>query len=919
MADSLASAEHVPMPLHIHVLHGSLLFASYPVLVGHYRGDPIAGAEGYLDARLDGRLSNRQVLDRYPREIGEVVRLTNDRDRPPGALVVGLGGRGELTAAGLAKAGRDAALEHALRWLERPDARIEVATRSIGLTSVLLGTFGVASLTLPASVAAVVEGVALANDILVKRDLADQVRIGAIEFVELYATPAEEAAHVVRDIEQYVPATLRATVTLLPESRMRLGEGRRPARWAADYGAGIWRRLIVSGSKPDRDGRMQLEFTSLGAQAGADRHTHSVDVRLVGRMLRDSVQRSAVDGRVNTALFEMLFPNEVKRELASAENLQLVVDQYTADFPWEALSDRGSLSGARPLARRAGLLRQLQLDGGARLEAPSGVPCALVVGDPPAMPEFDRLPGARREAQAVADLLGATMPVEARIFDDAGPAAGGTADAGASILGALYATDYQIVHIAAHGFFNERANRPPYGGVVIGPGEYLTAGMFCNMRRPPDIVFLNCCHLATVGATADVDDPGAPAREAFVRQRANRLAASVSRQLMAIGVKAVVAAGWSVGDEPAARFATTFYGQMLSGATYGDAVRLAREEAFVADGGASNTWAAYQCYGDPGFRMVSKRQRKASTLSFVSAEELVRALEDIAVSAGEADDAYATELLKTVEGHRAAAEQGWPHHAEVLSTIGLAYGQLRDFENAVAWYRRALASDDAELPIKAVEQLANYEHRLAMALLEQGAETAAGLEGVASVTELRKKAGERLDVLDGLGETPGRRAYRAGWHKREALAAPTPDEAKAHITAAAREYLAGWRLSSVGGRRSDTYGAFNALQLIALGAQLEPSDHDELVAVLAAELGPGDDFFDRVAVGDRALTALSRGEMAGGVAEVAAAYRQVFADRSSPVERNSVIRHIDDLATLAEKVGAPAAPGLRQLADALPG
>ena len=897
------------MPLRLRVLHGSLLFAAYPVLVGHYRGDPIGGAEGYLDARLEGRLSNRQVLDRYPREIGEVVRLTNDRDRPPGALVVGLGGRGELTAAGLARAVRDAAIEHALRWLERPDQRIAVAENAIGLSSVLLGTYGVASLTLPASVAAVVEGVALANDILVKRDLAGRVRIGAIEFVELYATPAEEAAHVVRAIEEYVPATLRATVTLEPEPRMRLGEGRRPARWGADYGAGIWRRLIITGNEPDADGRMPLEFTSLGAQAGADQHSHTVDAHLIGRMLRDSVQRSAVDSRVNTALFEMLFPNEIKRELASAENLQLVVDEYTADFPWEALSDRGSLSGARPLARRAGLLRQLQLDAGANLEPPSGVPCALVIGDPPAPPDFERLPGARAEAHAVTGLLRESMPVETRIYEsDHDP----HDDPGASILGALYATDYQIVHIAAHGFFSERAGRVPVGGVVIGPGEYLTAGMFCSMRRPPDIVFLNCCHLATVGATADVDDPAAAARPAFVRQNANRLAASVARHLMAIGVKAVVAAGWSVADGPAATFATTFYGQMLAGSTFGDAVRLAREEAFVADGGASNTWAAYQCYGDPGFKMVTTRQRKASTLSFVSAEELVRALEDIAVSAGEADDAYAAHLRETVEAHRAVAEQNWPHDAEVLSAIGLAYGQLRDFEDAVAWYRRALACDDAELPIKAVEQLANHEHRLAMSLLERG-QAAAGLPLVATADELRKMAGERLNVLDGLGETSGRRAYRAGWHKREALAAATPEEAKEHITAAAREYLAGWRL-----RQADTYGAFNALQLVALGAKLDSSDREELVAYLADELAPAEDFFDRAAVGDRALTRLCRGELAGGVAEVAAAYRQVFADRSSPVERNSVIRHIGDLATLAAKVGSPAAPVLRDLADALP-
>ncbi|MEW6155655.1 MAG: CHAT domain-containing protein [Actinomycetota bacterium] len=914
-------------PLRLHVLHGSLLFASYPVLVGHYRGDPIAGAEGYLDRCLGWRLSNRQVLDRYPSEIGDVVRLTNDRERPPGALVVGLGARGELTASGLARAVRNAALEHVLRWTERPDPRTLVpgATDEIGLSSVLIGTYGLASLTLPASVAALVEGVALANDALAKGG-ATKARVGALEVVELYATPAEEAAHVVRDIERLLPASLRSTVTLLPEGRLRPGEGRRPARWGAEYGAGMWRRLIVSGTRPDRDGQMVLEITSLGAQAGADRLTQVVDTRLVGSMLSDAVQRPAADHRVNTALFELLFPNELKRELANAENVQLVLDEHTADFPWEALTDRGSFDGARPLARRAGLLRQLRLDLGRRVEAPSGTPSALVVGDPPGGPGFARLAGARREATTVAELLaGAGMPVIKLVYGEepagagagAGEAVAPAPEAGPEILSCLYSTDHQIVHIAAHGYFRDRGDKRPLGGVVIGPDQYLTAAMFSTLRRPPDIVFLNCCHLASVGA-AVVDEPSQPAADAFARRRANQLAASVSRALMVTGVKAVVAAGWSVADMAAEQFARTFYENMLAGATYGDAVRLARDAAFEADGGASNTWAAYQCYGDPGFRLVSRHTRQDTSPAFVSADELVRALDDVAVSGGEAEGEYAEALAKTLEGYRAHAQRGWPEDAEVLCALGRAYGQLNLLDQAVAAYRKALACGDATLPIKAVERLANYEHRLAMALLAEGQEQAPGLDALASVEDLRRVAGERLEVLDLLGPTAARHNYRGGWHKREALLAPTADETRALLSAAARDYLAGWRLSRPAPGQRDPYGAYNALQLVALGAELEAADMAELVECLEADPPPGQAFFARAAAGNQALTRLVRGELEGGPAEVADCYRQVFAVRSSPAERHTVVRHVRELLHLAERAGSPTAAPLQSLVELLP-
>ena len=60
---------------------------------------------------------------------------------------------------------------------------------------------------------------------------------------------------------------------------------------------------------------------------------HVVDNRLLGRMVRDAVGSARVDGTVNVALFELLLPNDLKRELASVENLVLVVDERTTADP----------------------------------------------------------------------------------------------------------------------------------------------------------------------------------------------------------------------------------------------------------------------------------------------------------------------------------------------------------------------------------------------------------------------------------------------------------------------------------------------------------------------------------------------------------------------------------------------------------
>ncbi|MCF1457632.1 MAG: CHAT domain-containing protein, partial [Shewanella sp.] len=73
--------------------------------------------------------------------------------------------------------------------------------------------------------------------------------------------------------------------------------------------------------------------------------------------------------------------------------------------------------------------------------------------------------------------------------------------------------------------------------------------------------------------------------------------------LISQGVRAVIAAGWEVDDNAAVTFAKTFYQSFLTGSSFGDAVKMARLETYN-DRPGSNTWGAYQCYGDPGFTLA---------------------------------------------------------------------------------------------------------------------------------------------------------------------------------------------------------------------------------------------------------------------------------------------------------------------------
>ncbi|MFO1066916.1 MAG: CHAT domain-containing protein, partial [Geminicoccaceae bacterium] len=313
---------------------------------------------------------------------------------------------------------------------------------------------------------------------------------------------------------------------------------------------------------------------------------------------------------VGRALFELLWPERIKETANEDRNLRLVLDPHTAAFPWELLDDRRpwteaaiGVDGDRrgPAAVRAGLVRQLvQAQFRERPVAATGPRRALVVGDPTAEPQpgFLTLPGAAMEAEAVAaKLRAAGYEVTSLIGDRVRPE---------QVIAALFEQAWTVVHIAAHGAVDFPVLDPDGGmrretGIVLGGGLFLGPAVLAQLPVVPSLVFVNCCHLGKVDPKAEA------AALAQVGQRP-LLAASVGVELIRIGVRGVVAAGWAVDDVAASRFAETFYDRMLGGDGFGMA-SLAARQVIYREGSPDQTWGAYQCYGEPDWRLLEDGRR----------------------------------------------------------------------------------------------------------------------------------------------------------------------------------------------------------------------------------------------------------------------------------------------------------------------
>lgn len=746
----------------VSVTHGNLAFARHRLVVGHYAGDTIVGAEAYLDRVLGGRLGARHALGLYPGAIGTQALFDHPAGgKPPGALILGLGQVGELMPSLLCTTFSRALLELARQVVEGQGLDRGGSPRApagIPLSCLLVGT-GAGGISVQDSVLALLNGVVQANRILEQAGQAGRVRMSTIELVELWEDRAIAAARTLDRIAQIPDLAGHFEV----ERLVQTGSGGNRGMRASEDDPGWWHRLQV---RTDEDGT--LRFTQLTQRARAEETLSPTQTELVDRLVARACANTSNGPELNRTLFEMLLPNALKDGSELRRNLVLVLDRESARFPWEMLEDRwsqalpglppggrdGGGEGRRPGAVELGMLRQLVTT------RPRPQPVmvlerrALVIGDPKS--DFVPLPGAQDESRRVAGQLAQSGFEVAALIEPRDE----------EVMVALHGDAYQILHLAGHGVHRQhlalRGRRPCeacgqplpereqdlVSGMIIGEGMVLTPADVEKMRRVPELVFLNCCHLARMdGRDSD-------------RHQAHRLAANLAAQFIEMGVRAVVAAGWAVNDQAALSFAETFYRLMTTGRRFGESVRLAREQTWTQFP-SINTWGAYQCYGDPDFSLgvVGSRFQVGTEARYVCPAEVVSDLDNLradALTASPAAVAALREQLARVE--KALSEQvakggpDWRERGDLAEALGLAQGELGRFKDAVVSLERAIGAEDAQAHWNAVEQRARYQARQAKALFTSGdaqaRATALGLfeRALAALEALQRDPQGRLTV-----------------------------------------------------------------------------------------------------------------------------------------------------------------------------
>ena len=617
--------------------------------------------------------------------------------RPEAVIVVGLGQEGDLRPADLTGSVRRAVLGWAQSVAER-DAK----AASLSLAATLMGSGG-HGVTAAQAAVLIAQGIYEANLLLVRKS-SKLPAITKLKLVELYTDRASEAWRALRLQADATPGrfTVAEPITHGTGPLLRPVES---GYRGADYD------FIQATTRTAPDGQPTIEYALDTRRARTEVRAQVTQARLIHNLVAEASSGQSLDPQIGRTLYKLLIPVELEAFLASSIETHLVLDQGTAGIPWEILDDGGGTDASGlPWAIRSKLLRKFKTEEFRRQvkDVDSRAPI-LVIGEPACPADYPPLPGAYKEAKAVLECLTTAVPmVASRITNVMADTENGPKPIARTVINALLSDYWRVVHVAGHGALPAHDGSP--GGVVLSDKTFLGPPEIEAMRVVPELVFINCCHL------------GAFPAKALLYNRVD-FASGVARKLIDIGVRCVIAAGWAVDDGAAQEFATTFYKSLLRGERFIEAVARARIAAHRFDG---NTWAAYQCYGDPDWKLIQDDGDWTAATPPTSEFDVIATISGLTLALGTliVESTYQKKYEPAVQLQRLERlkarwlKMGWSAGKGIGELFAEAHAAAGDLPGAIAWYDIVVGSATGDVSIQAFEQRSNLRVRDAWAAVE---------------------------------------------------------------------------------------------------------------------------------------------------------------------------------------------------------
>jgi CHAT domain-containing protein/pimeloyl-ACP methyl ester carboxylesterase len=345
--------------------------------------------------------------------------------------------------------------------------------------------------------------------------------------------------------------------------------------------------LIV---RQERDARGQLDIRSslltAGSKAAVITGVHTVSAAKLETARKKIMNQTTADFTKNgKELASLLLNEQVMSVLPTYKKHPLVIvhDGDTSKYPWETIGFANGRDTWFPAADQGISHRyaaeNLSVAKWMEERIEDNQLTVLLVVNP-----TEDLDGAEAEGDMVRTVLGRQSGV--RITELRNSSATRQA-----VLTEISSGKYDILHYAGHAEFDEA--RPARSGIVCANDVRLTGADLASISRLPALVFFNACESARVRGRKRAGTGSGKSRAKHLEDNVG-----LAEAFMRGGVANFLGTYWPVGDAAAEAFAGSFYDDILTGSSIGDALTNGRT---VVKQKRSPDWANYIFYGNPDF------------------------------------------------------------------------------------------------------------------------------------------------------------------------------------------------------------------------------------------------------------------------------------------------------------------------------
>ncbi len=799
--------------LNVSVVHADLKMSSYPLLLGHFKEDGIINAEKTLNDRFQNELEEYFQIQDYPTEIGMKKVLLNIKLNPIGAIIVGLGESRFLSEHTLSKAVTAGVKSYVIK--AQKSLTGEYSKLANGISSLCIAS-GYGNLSMTESLSAILSGITIANEELVKiNPLLHKIK--NVEFIENVNYIASKAYATLHKLEKTIPNIVLQKDIIENYGRIKsISHEERKKRWH------IFTTEYVSDNEDTFKLRMRLNSGSAKIE---EEHVYFEGVKdnqiINGIKLRNYWEESESKG-----LFQRLIPQSFKHVLDSQLNIIWQLDKYTAAIPWELI--HADAEEKTPTFVNTGLIRQLISKDNKKKTKILRSNTALIVGQPK-YDDREGLPNLKRSKEEVESIIKMLELENFKIVPKIDKK-------GENNYMAMLNQDYKILHVAAHGKYYIEGGQV---GIALGSDRYFGPQDFNNKSSIPEFAFINCCYSGAIDS-----------EEEEYSQKQYKIAANIGTQLIDMGSEAVIVAGWTINDMSAKEFALVIYAELLAGNTFGEAVKKARQQCYTKNK-TSTTWAAFQCYGNPNYRLIKKTPEAKIQDEYILKEDVLIDLQNLLSSTEDKNKLKIKECIDTLKEYMEKAQKGNFQSSDIIEMQAKIYQECGMVEEAFSIYSELLEKEDSDFSVKSLEQYCNV---FAKVLLKRFN------ENPTRVTEEDKRVlYSKLKNLSIIGITSERLSLQGSGFKRLALMTEDQKSAIIYLEQMRDKYKEAYDLimsTSENPRKTQKsiYSLCNWLTGIALTKHNDPERQKyykilaEIKAKLDSKMMAGKVFWDDISV-----------------------------------------------------------------------